>query len=77
VHAGSSSVSSIRQKPTRLPYSRHTQFGISGIRADPGAVNTVRMIGCCGSHSSTLTIIRTATPALLGNASSRHPAIGD
>ena len=35
-----------RQKPTRLPYSCHAQFGMSGIGEPPaGGVSTVRGIG--------------------------------
>jgi len=54
--------SSMRQNPTRFPYSCQAQFGMSGIGAPPaGGVSTVRGNGCVGSHSSTLTMTHTAS----------------
>src|ERR687892_347522 len=50
------STSSRRQKPTRMPYSCHAQFGRSGNSGWPiGGGSTVRGIGRPMSHSSTLT----------------------
>ena len=61
--------SSRRQKPTRLPYSCHAQFGMSGIGDPPaGGVSTVRGIASRGFHSSTLTITHTTMRAPSGNA---------
>jgi hypothetical protein len=66
----SSIASSMRQKPTRLPYSCHAQFGMSGIGAPPaGGVSTVRGIGSRGFHSSTLTMTQTTSRALSGSMS--------
>ena len=68
--ANSSNTLTNRQKPTRLPYSCHAQFGTSGIGEPPaGGVSTVRGIGCVGSHSSTLTTTHTAMRAPFGNSS--------
>ena len=66
----SSNTSSMRQKPTRLPYSCQAQFGMSGIGEPPaGGVSTVRGIGWRMSHSSTLTMTHTARRAPLGKTS--------
>src|SRR5206468_322732 len=65
-----SSTSSIRQNPTRLPYSCQAQFGLSGIGAPPaGGVSTIRGIGWVESHSSILTMTQTASRAPSGSAS--------
>src|SRR5438477_7068342 len=65
-----SNTSSIRQKPTRLPYSCHDQLGMSGIGDPPaGGVRTVRGIGSSGFHSSTLTITQTTRRATPGSFS--------
>jgi hypothetical protein len=57
----SSMTSSMRQKPTRLPYSCQAQFGMSGIGEPPaGGVRTVRGMVSLISHSSTLTMTQTA-----------------
>src|SRR6266566_3414095 len=73
-----SSTSSILQKPTRLPYSCHAQFGISGIGEPPaGGVRTVRGIGSRGFHSSTLTITHTASRAPPGSVSRGRVVIGE
>ena len=61
------SASSIRQKPTRIPYSCQAQFGTSGTVATPwGAVRYWRAIGFSMSHSSTFTMVHTAIRAPLG-----------
>src|ERR1700757_1907368 len=74
----SSNVLSRRQKPTRLPYSCHAQFGMSGDGEPPaGGVSTVRGIGMFASHSSTLTITHTAMRAPLGNFSGGRSVIGE
>src|SRR5215213_5889925 len=74
--AKSSKTSSIRQKPTRLPYSCHAQFGMSGIGEPPaGGVRTVRGIALLMSHSSTLTITQTASRAPPGSVSFGRSAI--
>ena len=68
----------MRQKPTRLPYSCHAQFGTSGIGEPPaGGVSTVRGIGWVGSHSSTLTMTQTANRAPPGNPSFGRWPIGE
>src|SRR5690348_12505979 len=73
-----SSTSSMRQKPTRLPYSCHAQFGMSGIGEPPaGGVSTVRGIGWWMSHSSTLTIVQTARRAPPGSLSGGRSEIGE
>src|SRR3989442_3292337 len=65
-----SNTSSIRQKPTRFPYSCHAQFGISGIGAPPaGGVRTVRGMVSRGFHSSTFTISHTTRRAPFGSTS--------
>ncbi len=65
-----SKIFSIRQKPTRLPYSCHDQLGMSGIGDPPaGGVRTVRGIGSSGFHSSTLTITQTTRRASPGSFS--------
>ena len=66
----SSNTSSMRQKPTRLPYSCQAQLGMSGIGEPPaGGVSTVRGMVWWMSHSSTLTITHTARRAPPGRAS--------
>src|SRR5437773_9140005 len=63
------SASCRRQKPTRMPYSCHAQFGTSGTVATPcGAVRYWRAIGFSMSHSSTLTIVHTAMRAPFGRS---------
>src|SRR2546422_3372230 len=65
-----SNTSSIRQKPTRFPYSCHAQFGTSGIGAPPaGGVRTVRGMVSRGFHSSTFTITHTTRRAPPGSTS--------
>jgi hypothetical protein len=72
------STSSIRQKPTRLPYSCQAQLGISGIGAPPaGGVSTVRGIGRVGSQSSTLTISQIASRAPCGSVSFGRSAMAE
>jgi len=74
----SSNISTIRQNPTRLPYSCHAQFGMSGIGAPPaGGVRTVRGIVSLGSHSSTLTMTHTTSRAPLGKTSGRRSGIAE
>src|SRR5256886_14076213 len=66
----SSNTFSIRQKPTRLPYSCQAQFGTSGDGEPPaGGVRTVRGIGSFGFHSSTLMMIHTTSRAPPGSVS--------
>src|SRR5436190_10345664 len=73
-----SKTSSIRQKPTRFPYSCHAQLGTSGIGEPPaGGVRTVRGIGSRGFHSSTLTITHTASRAPPGSVSRGRVVIGE
>src|SRR5215211_8473878 len=73
-----SNIFSMRQKPTRLPYSCQAQFGMSGDGAPPaGGVSTVRGIGERMSHSSTLTMHHTAMRAPPGSLSGLRPAIGE
>ena len=74
----SSNTLSMRQKPTRLPYSCQAQFGMSGEGEPPaGGVNTVRGIGWFASHSSTLTITHTAMRLPSGNFSAGRSVIGE
>ncbi len=76
--SNSSNTLSMRQKPTRLPYSCQAQFGMSGIGEPPaGGVNTVRGIVCLASHASTLTITQTAIRAPPGSFNGGRPAIGE
>ena len=68
----------MRQKPTRLPYSCHAQFGMSGIGEPPaGGVKTVRGIVSLMSHSSTLTMTHSASRAPPGSASFLRWEIGE
>src|SRR2546421_12705903 len=74
----SSNTFSMRQKPTRLPYSCQAQFGMSGEGAPPaGGVSTVRGIGGKMSHSSTFTMHHTTLRAAPGSLSGARPAIGE
>src|ERR1044072_4583242 len=74
----SSNTFSMRQKPTRLPYSCQAQFGMSGDGAPPaGGVSTVRGIGERMSHSSTLTMHHTTMRAPPGSVRFLRPAIGE
>ena len=74
----SSNISSMRQKPTRLPYSCQAQFGMSGIGAPPaGGVSTVRGIVSLMSHSSTLTMTQTASRAPSGSANGLRSLIAE
>src|ERR1700742_604452 len=73
-----SSTSSIRQKPTRFPYSCQAQLGMSGVGDPPaGGVSTVRGIVSNGFHSSTLTMIHTTTRAWFGSASGLRWEMGE
>ena len=73
-----SNTSSMRQKPTRLPYSCHAQFGMSGLGAPPaGGVITVRGMVCVESHSSTLTITHTTMRAPPGSLSGFRSLIAE
>ena len=64
------STSTKRQKPTRMPYSCQAQFGTSGSSGCPiGGGSTVRGMAPSGLQFSTLTMVHTATRALLGSAS--------
>jgi hypothetical protein len=68
----------MRQKPTRLPYSCHAQFGMSGAGEPPaGGVSTVRGMVSCGFHSSTLTMTHTATRPPSGSFSGLRSAIAE
>src|SRR6059058_1979742 len=72
------SASSIRQKPTRMPYSCHAQLGTSGTVVTPwGAVRYWRAIGFSMSHSSMLTMVHTAIRAPLGSLQARRVAMGE
>jgi hypothetical protein len=72
-----SSTRSIRQNPTRLPYSCHAQFGTSGDGTPPaGGVRTVRGIGSVSDHSSTLTITQTETAAPSCRCRGARPSMG-
>ena len=63
-------VSRNRQKPTRIPYSCHAQFGTSGSSGTPiGGGRTVRGIAPAGLQFSTFTIVQTATRASPGKVS--------
>src|SRR3954466_5424204 len=74
----SSNTLSIRQNPTRLPYSCQHQFGISGTGAPPaGGVSTVRGMVSLESHSSTLTITQIAIRAPPGNFSGGRSVIAE
>ena len=74
----SSNTLSIRQKPTRLPYSCQHQFGMSGVGAPPaGGVSTVRGMVSFGSHSSTLTITQIAMRAPPGSFSAGRSAMAE
>ena len=74
----SSNTGSMRQKPTRLPYSCQAQLGMSGMGAPPaGGVITVRGIVWRMSHSSTLTITQTARRAPLGSTSAGRSGIAE
>nr|WP_318269023.1 hypothetical protein [Methylobacterium organophilum] len=57
-----SNASRNRQKPTRMPYSCHAQFGMSGSRLAPvGGARIWRGIGWSISQCSTLATGQTAT----------------
>ena len=59
-----------RQKPARMPYSCHDQFGTSGNSGCPiGGLSTVRGIAFSIRHSSTLRMIHTASFLPPGNLS--------
>ena len=59
-----------RQKPARIPYSCHDQFGTSGNSGCPiGGLNTVRGIAPSIRHSSTLRMTHTASFLLSGSFS--------
>jgi hypothetical protein len=74
----SSKTSSMRQNPTRLPYSCQAQLGMSGIGEPPaGGVSTVRGMALLMSHSSTLTMTQTASRAPPGSVSFGRSAIGE
>jgi hypothetical protein len=51
-----------RQKPARMPYSCHDQFGTSGSNGCPiGGLSTTRGIALSIRHSSTLRMTQTAS----------------
>ena len=51
-----------RQKPARMPYSCHDQFGTSGNSGCPiGGLSTVRGMAFSIRHSSTLRMTHTAS----------------
>jgi len=57
-----------RQIPTRIPYSCHAQFGTFGTVTTPaGEVTYSRATGFWISHSSTFTIVYTASRAPRGS----------
>jgi len=59
-----------RQKPARIPYSCHDQFGTSGNSGWPiGGLSTVRGMAFSIRHSSTLRITQTASLLPFGNMS--------
>src|SRR2546423_2753899 len=67
-----------RQKPTRMPYSCHAQFGRSGSSGWPnGGGNTVRGIGRSIDHSSTLTMVQHTTRASPGSLSCGRSTIAE
>jgi hypothetical protein len=71
------STSRNRQKPTRMPYSCHAQFGTSGKSGWPiGGGSTARGIGPAGLQFSTLTMVHTATRALPGRLSRGRLVMG-
>src|SRR6185295_10382292 len=64
------STSTKRQKPTRMPYSCQAQLGRSGCSGCPyGGGSTVRGMLRSIDHSSTLTMVHTATRAPPGSLS--------
>ena len=66
-----------RQYPTRMPYSCQAQFGTSGSSGCPiGGGSTARGIAAVGLQFSTLTMVHTATRALLGSLSAGLRWIG-
>src|SRR6185295_19627441 len=72
------STSRKRQKPTRMPYSCHAQFGRSGSSGCPnGGDRTVRGIGRSIDHSSTLTIVQTAIRAPPGSGNGLRSTIAE
>src|SRR3954466_4666196 len=67
-----------RQKPTRIPYSCQAQFGRSGSSGWPyGGGSTVRGRGRSSDHSSTLTIVQTATRAPCGSLNCGRSTISE
>src|SRR4051812_36942576 len=65
-----SNASKKRHTPTRIPYSCHAQLGRSGMSGWPkGGDSTVRGIARSIDHSSTLTMVQTATRAPPGSLS--------
>ena len=67
-----------RQKPTRIPYSCHAQFGTSGNKGQPvGAGITCLAIGLDISQTSKLTILQTMTFAPLGNFNGGRSTIAE
>ena len=67
-----------RQNPTRIPYSCHDQFGMSGMWTwCPGGGSTVRGIGRSMSQFSMFTITQTATRLPPGSASGGRSAIAE
>src|ERR1044071_4746461 len=70
------SVSRKRQKPTRMPYSCHAQFGRSGCSGfQKGGDRTVRGMLLSIDHSSTLTMVQTAIRAPSGSLSGGRDAV--
>ena len=73
-----SNTGSMRQKPTRLPYSCQAQLGMSGLGEPPaGGVSTVRGMGSRAFHSSILTITQTASLAPPGSFSAGRSAMAE
>jgi hypothetical protein len=68
--------SSRRQNPTRIPYSCQAQLGTSGMTLTPWGVGRYwRGIGFSMLHSSTFTMVHTATRAPLGSFQGRRWAM--
>ena len=67
-----------RQKPTRMPYSCHAQFGTSGSSGCPiGGGSTVRGIGRSMPQSSTFTMVHTTMRASPGSLSGGRSTIAE
>jgi len=67
-----------RQKPTRMPYSCHDQFGMSGSIGCPmGGGRTVRGIARSMPQSSTFTMVHTTIRAPPGSRSAGRSTIAE